>query len=187
MTSIDQKLASFDQELAKARAKKEADSIEPGEEAAAEAARRDEIRRDSKVAAHAALPELQKAIRALQASARRAAGQSRPPVDGVRVMTKQSLLKRSKVTYWDVEVTNGAYWDVRVIRVPRKGVPTAYRPGGNREPRELSLESFADEAHWWWTAPDNWAESAPTQHEADAAEDFRAAIECIARYLAQIT
>jgi len=187
MASIDQELASFDQELAKAQAKKKADTIEADEGIAAETARRDEVCRDSKAAAHAVLPELRKAIRALQASARRAAGQSSLPVDGVRVVTGQSLLKRVKVAYWDVEVAKGAYGDIRVIRVPRTGVPTAYRPGGHQEPGELSLESFADEGHWWWSVRDNWAETATTQHEADAAEDFRAAIESIARYLAQIT
>ena len=185
MASIDQKPASFDEELAKARAKKKTDSVAADEVVAAETALRDELRRDSKVAAHAVLPELWKAIRALQASAHGAAGQSRLPVDGVRVVTKNSLLKRIKVTYWDVEVTKGAYGDIRVIRVPRTGVPTAYRPGSHREPRELSLESFADEGHWWWSVHDNWEST--TEHEADAAEDFKVAIESIARYLAQIT
>lgn len=187
MAGTDQKLASFDQELAKARAKKKADSIEADGEAAAKAAIRDEICRDSKAAAHALLPELWKAVRALQASARRAADQRHLRVDGVRLVTKDSLLKRIKVTYWDVGVTKGTSGDIRVIRVPRTGVPTAYRPGSYQEPRELSLESFADEGHWWWSVHDSWEESASTQHEADAAADFRAAIESIACYLAQIT
>lgn len=191
MASTDQKPASFAEELAKARAKKKADSAKAddstpvGDGDEADAALRDKIRGDSKAAAREILPELWKAIRALQSFARPAAAQSQRPVDGVRVVTQVSLLKRVRVTYWDVEVSKGAYGDTRVIRVPRTGVPTAYRPGGHQEPRELSLESFADEGHWWWSVHDNWEST--TEREADAADDFRTAIETIAHYLAQIT
>lgn len=161
---------SFDDELAKARAAKEAAGRAVEREAAAEAARRESICRESKAAAYAVLPELRKAIRALQDSTRSADPIPNSAVTGVNIATKQIRLGRFSGTRF-------MNWQIGPICVPRTGNPTA----GNKR----SLEEFADEGHWWHTGQDP-SGGGPIYWEEDAAEIFQEAIKSIAQYLAHL-
>lgn len=178
-------MSDFTDRLAAARAKQAAADQAAGRTAAAEASRREKVRSQSRKAARAALPGLQEAIDALQASARAADHQPRAYLDvsGLGVDTKShTFSKRLTVVRWTVSQFSG-----HQIRVPRAGAPTIERPSSAHAiPAWISLELFADEAHWWLS----WHDSELGRSgvlEVDAAKVFKDATEIIVQYLARIS
>jgi hypothetical protein len=171
-------MSGFDEALAKARTDKQA--VERAKElaVAAEAARRDAICAASRQAALALLPELNRAVEALQAKARYA--EAHPDISvpwaAPRFVRRRSYSKPPKFAGWTVGVK---------ICVPISGRPTAMQPSSHDEEETITLESFADEGHWWFSTFDS-SLGTRNDFEWDAAHTFQIAIEGIARYLAQI-
>lgn len=78
-------MSRFEDEVAKGRAVKASADRTAARTAAEETRRREEVRRQSREAAKAALPELKEAIRVLQANARTADRQSYDKVFGLGI------------------------------------------------------------------------------------------------------
>jgi hypothetical protein len=190
-------MAGFDEALAKARADKLASEKAKEKAVADAAARRDAIRVACRDAARAMLPELDKAIRALQASALSAEQHPDASVPWMKqhpgaqeswvvpLFAPGSFGKTSRFRGWKGGGTPKLTgWKVGVLmHVPRIGRPVFTRPASRSDEEPITLGAFIDEGHWSHYTVDK-STGIRKNSEWDAATTFKNAIEGIAQYLA---